>query len=215
MGLLNIKRGSNTALVATNPILDSGEPVFNTTTKELKIGDGVTAYNSLVGYALEALSDSKLYSRKNKTWVEVTSQTVKHIYAQRGLTANQSIPNNSTTLINWTSDIFNSSTFWSSGTPSRIIIPAGVTLVKVTASVRLDNLRHDRNHTINLLLNDTIISSKIYNWSTAAKTMDFDVFSRVLPVTTGNYFKVSVLQNTGAARNALILNSYIQVEVLG
>jgi hypothetical protein len=44
---IQIKRGLASALSATNPILASGEPIFETDTLKLKIGDGVTAYNSL------------------------------------------------------------------------------------------------------------------------------------------------------------------------
>jgi len=44
---IQIKRGLASALSATNPIVASGEPIFETDTLKLKIGDGVTAYNSL------------------------------------------------------------------------------------------------------------------------------------------------------------------------
>jgi hypothetical protein len=44
---IQIKRGLATALSATNPIVASGEPIFETDTLKLKIGNGVTAYNSL------------------------------------------------------------------------------------------------------------------------------------------------------------------------
>jgi hypothetical protein len=44
---IQIKKGLAAALSATNPIVASGEPVFETDTLKLKIGDGVTAYNSL------------------------------------------------------------------------------------------------------------------------------------------------------------------------
>jgi hypothetical protein len=44
---IQIKRGLAAALSATNPVVASGEPIFETDTLKLKIGDGVTAYNSL------------------------------------------------------------------------------------------------------------------------------------------------------------------------
>jgi hypothetical protein len=44
---IQIKRGLSAALSATNPVVASGEPIFETDTLKLKIGDGVTAYNSL------------------------------------------------------------------------------------------------------------------------------------------------------------------------
>ena len=44
---IQIKKGLAAALSATNPIIASGEPIFETDTLKLKIGDGVTEYNSL------------------------------------------------------------------------------------------------------------------------------------------------------------------------
>ena len=44
---IQIKKGLAAALSATNPIVASGEPIFETDTLKLKIGDGLTAYNSL------------------------------------------------------------------------------------------------------------------------------------------------------------------------
>ena len=44
---IQIKIGLASALSATNPIVASGEPIFETDTLKLKIGDGVTTYNNL------------------------------------------------------------------------------------------------------------------------------------------------------------------------
>ena len=44
---IQIKRGLASALVATNPVVSSGEPIFATDTLQLKIGDGSTGYSGL------------------------------------------------------------------------------------------------------------------------------------------------------------------------
>ena len=44
---IQIKKGLAAALSATNPIIASGEPVFEIDTLKLKIGDGITTYNNL------------------------------------------------------------------------------------------------------------------------------------------------------------------------
>jgi hypothetical protein len=44
---IQIKRGLASALAATNPVVNSGEPIFATDTLQLKIGDGVTAYANI------------------------------------------------------------------------------------------------------------------------------------------------------------------------
>jgi hypothetical protein len=44
---IQIKRGLASALVATNPVVSSGEPIFATDTFQLRIGDGITAYTGI------------------------------------------------------------------------------------------------------------------------------------------------------------------------
>jgi hypothetical protein len=46
---IQIRRGTAAAIAAANPTLAAGEPVFETDTGTMKIGDGSTAWNSL-GY---------------------------------------------------------------------------------------------------------------------------------------------------------------------
>lgn len=44
---IKLKRGTATDFATENPVLAEGEPSWTTDTHVLKIGDGVTAYNSL------------------------------------------------------------------------------------------------------------------------------------------------------------------------
>jgi len=45
--IIQIKRGTAAALTSANPTLASGEVVFETDTKKMKVGDGTTAWTSL------------------------------------------------------------------------------------------------------------------------------------------------------------------------
>ena len=47
MTKIQLRRDTSTNWTSTNPVLASGEPAFETDTGKFKIGDGVTAYNSL------------------------------------------------------------------------------------------------------------------------------------------------------------------------
>lgn len=53
---IQLRRGTKEAIASTNPTLASGEPVFETDTGMIKVGDGVTAWNSL------SYSTNKRYS---------------------------------------------------------------------------------------------------------------------------------------------------------
>lgn len=44
---IQLRRGTAGLLSSANPVLGVGEPAFETDTNVLKIGDGVTEYNSL------------------------------------------------------------------------------------------------------------------------------------------------------------------------
>lgn len=44
---IQLRRGTAGTLSAANPVLGVGEPAFETDTNVLKVGDGVTSYNSL------------------------------------------------------------------------------------------------------------------------------------------------------------------------
>ena len=198
-----------------NPILEIGEPTINISSGFLRIGDGVTNLNSLNNYYLDVPNNDIFYGRKNKEYVEITTKTIKNEYVERGLTANQSIPNNTESLINWTNNVKDDYGVWNSANPSRITIPSGISLVRVVGSLYMDNLRHDRVYYIQLLLNGSIINDHTYGWRQTARTTTLDVSSKILPVSQNDYFEVRVYQNSGGARNALSTLSYIQMEVLG
>lgn len=48
---IQLRRGTKAAIAAANPTLASGEPVFETDTGMIKVGDGSTAWNSLSYFA--------------------------------------------------------------------------------------------------------------------------------------------------------------------
>lgn len=59
--LITIRKGSSDQWAASNPVLSIGEPGYDSTTKTLKIGDGVTSWSSLSGIA-GAGGGTSLYS---------------------------------------------------------------------------------------------------------------------------------------------------------
>ena len=47
MTVIKIKRGTSVSWTARNPILEAGEPGFETDTGQLKLGDGISPWNDL------------------------------------------------------------------------------------------------------------------------------------------------------------------------
>ncbi len=44
---IQLRRGKASALARSNPLLEDGEPCFETDTRKLKVGDGIRHYNDL------------------------------------------------------------------------------------------------------------------------------------------------------------------------
>jgi hypothetical protein len=80
---IQIRRGTAAQWTSANPVLLSGEQGFETDTKNTKIGDGVTAWNSL-GYAFVPIS---LVSAKGDLIVASAANTV----ARLGVGANNTL----------------------------------------------------------------------------------------------------------------------------
>lgn len=65
MTLIKVKRGTSVSWSARNPVLSAGEPGVETDTGQMKIGDGITAWNNLPytgagGVALDTHVESTL-----------------------------------------------------------------------------------------------------------------------------------------------------------
>jgi hypothetical protein len=146
---------------------------------------------------------------------------VKYV-PRRGLTteysnfnkiATQSIAGATPTLITWSpqNDVHG---FWETGANTRITIPLGITKVRLSCLLNMQNIRRDRQFYVELLLNGGVIENSEYG-----TFVDSDKYislnSRIIDVSENNYLQLRVYQNSGGARNILTANTYLQVEVLG
>lgn len=55
--LIQWRRGTAAEWTAADPVLENGEPGYETDTRRLKVGDGVTAWTAL-GYATEVAASA-------------------------------------------------------------------------------------------------------------------------------------------------------------
>jgi hypothetical protein len=56
MTVFKMKRGWSVSWTTANPVLEAGEPGYEIDTKQIKVGDGVTPWNSLAYSGDSALS---------------------------------------------------------------------------------------------------------------------------------------------------------------
>jgi len=74
--IIQLRGGSAAAWTAANPILAQKELGIETDTNKLKVGDGVTAWNSLsylnTGLA-DAVANGEAFVRKDNAWADINS----------------------------------------------------------------------------------------------------------------------------------------------
>lgn len=118
------------------------------------------------------------------------------------LTSNQSVANNTTTVVTWSSAEYDDATLWAGGNPTRLTVPTGWTRVRLTANIgwassnagrRILEVRKNGASQWGLPLVHGPVASN-------ARTNQNGV-SSVVAVTAGDYFEVYVTQNSGGALN--------------
>jgi len=186
---IKLKRGLKSNLPSEGL---TGEPFICTDTRELYVGNGLG--NPLIKIAGGLYSNIE-FSNFNKT-------------------STQSISSGSVTLVTWNpqSDIHG---FWNSSQNNRITIPSGITKVRLSCLLNVDDLREVRIHYIQLLLNGSVIEEHEYGWENSSRDRYLKIVSRILDVSTSDYLQIRLYQNSGSSRNILTSNTYLQVEVLG
>lgn len=77
--IIQIRRDTSTNWTTVNPILAQGELAFETNTRKLKVGDGVTAWNSLSYYDLGTILNEVIFtgSIREQTYALTDAATIQ------------------------------------------------------------------------------------------------------------------------------------------
>jgi len=132
-------------------------------------------------------------------------------------TVAQSIPDNTTTVLTLGAESYDTHNLWTSGTPTRLIIPAGLGgMWQVTACVayvaNATGTRHARVHKNGALANrQTMQALATAGNSSVVVTTD------LLRLVAGDYLELVAFQNSGAALNTVAgeINVWIAAAFLG
>ena len=99
------------------------------------------------GFVRDAPQDDKAYVRRNAAWMEAAGGTVRtFLGAMLRLAANKAWPYPSLP-IPWDEPEYDTSGFWSAANPGRLTIPAGVSVVRLHATVRAQQGQTSGNRT--------------------------------------------------------------------
>lgn len=118
MATIQLRRGTAAAWVTANPTLASGEPGFETDTNRLKIGNGSTAWTSLL-YITDTWAFFKDCWSVPPTQVGTTAGGVVYAYELEGVTRYRYVPN----TYDATEDAFYSG--WDGTTLTGLIVARG------------------------------------------------------------------------------------------
>lgn len=119
-------------------------------------------------------------------------------------TAALSIPNDSNTAVSFNTTDFDLGGWWSGLASTRLTVPSGVSLVKVSAGC-FWTANATGQRLMRLFKNGAAVRGGFSDRrdATAALSTDMSCVSAVLSVTAGDYFELIAHQNSGAALNLL------------
>lgn len=200
----NIKNNVNTIINTKIPTIEQSikdikgaQDVTNLTTNFNTLKSTVDLINS------KTIPDinKKVDTKADKTYVDKIQDKVNHITGETvgallQLSSNVTIPHNKYTTINFDTVIYNNSEFWDTTNTSRLVIPKGVSKVKVSANTLwVSNATGQRM--LRILKNGTYSLGLPYTRDVAISTSPSNVTSAIIPVKEGDYFELEVFQDSG------------------
>lgn len=137
------------------------------------------------------------------------------------LTANESIANTTSQIVNWDAETYDTSGIWEIASPSKLTVPAGVTKIRLRANVswasnatgirKLNITKNGGNYQGQTLATQQAVP-------TVGSTTDQLAVSPVLSVVAGDYFELLAQQTSGGALNigyiASGLSNWFAMEVV-
>lgn len=139
-----------------------------------------------------------------KTFINTDPSVVPSSLPYRGArvrrTSNISIANNTVTAVSWQNADLNTDSIWSLGAPTRLVVPTGVTKVRLSAGARWTATGGGLAQ-ISMMKNGAQFHGAPAFDGPGSSVQDMNIASSPVSVTSGDYFELNVWQNSGAARS--------------
>lgn len=148
-----------------------------------------------LNYTSDYISDSQ---NDNKESLKLRSNN-EVIGAMIQLEENVTVPTNKYMPIPWSKVTYNNSEFWDSNNPTRLVVPKGITKVRVAGNVLWDS-NATGHRMLRILKNGTYSLGLPYTRDVAISTSPQNGTSGVIPVKEGDYFEFEVFQDSGGDR---------------
>ncbi|UXR08324.1 glycerophosphoryl diester phosphodiesterase [Staphylococcus phage vB_ScaM-V1SC04] len=136
----------------------------------------------------------------NNSDVENTkAQGTEFIGAMLQLEENVTVPTSQYMTIPWSKVTYNNAEFWDSNNPTRLVVPKGITKVRVSGNALWDS-NPAGHRMLRILKNGTYSLGLPYTRDVAISTAPQNGSSGVIPVKEGDYFEFEVYQGSGEDR---------------
>lgn len=149
---------------------------------------------------LDNLKQTPNYFLESANIIDNTkSQSTEFIGAMVQLEQNYVLPSNKYVSIPWSKVTYNNAEFWDSNNPTRLVVPKGITKVRVAGNVLWDS-NATGQRMLRILKNGTYSLGLPYTRDVAISTAPQNGTSGVIPVKEGDYFEFEAFQDSGADR---------------
>ena len=149
---------------------------------------------------LDNLKQTPNYFLESANTIDNTkSQSNEFIGAMLQLEQNYVLPPKTYMPIPWSKVTYNNAEFWDSNNPTRLVIPKGITKVRVAGNVLWDS-NATGQRMLRILKNGTYSLGLPYTRDVAISTAPQNGTSGVIPVKEGDYFEFEAYQNSEGDR---------------
>ena len=149
---------------------------------------------------LDNLKQTPNYFLESANIIDNTkSQSTEFIGAMVQLEQNYVLPSNKYVSIPWSKVTYNNAEFWDSNNPTRLVVPKGITKVRVAGNVLWDS-NATGQRMLRILKNGTYSLGLPYTRDVAISTAPQNGTSGVIPVKEGDYFEFEAFQDSGEDR---------------
>ena len=149
---------------------------------------------------LDNLKQTPNYFLESENIIDNTkSQSNEFIGAMLQLEQNYVLPQKTYMSIPWSKVTYNNAEFWDSNNPTRLVVPKGITKVRVSGNALWDS-NPTGQRMLRLLKNGTYSIGLPYTRDVAISTAPQNGASGVIPVKEGDYFEFEVIQDSEGDR---------------